>query len=192
MVASMVGCPLFPAGTAQGLTCRTNIPQSTPTDRFEIRNEGKTVVDTKTALEWQRCGLDSTFGNNGTPDQYDDDYCYYQKVGWQVALQRVEAINTPLDQVTPSGLSGKGGYAGFTDWRVPNTKELSSITERTCFRPSVNWPVFPGTPSNHFWSSSSNVDSPHYAEVIDFALGQFTNDDKRFDADYVRLVRDAQ
>ena len=100
---------------------------------------------------------------------------------WSQALQRVQNVN-----------SG-GGFAGYTDWRVPNLKELKSIIEEKCYDPAINLNIFPGTPSNNFWSSSSVAHIGQNAWYFDFKNGFNRYDhEKEYYRHYVRLVRGGQ
>jgi hypothetical protein len=81
-------------------------------------------------------------------------------------------------------------FANQLGWRVPNVKELSSITERSCVRPAINELLFPNTPSDDFWTSSPSVLDPHRAWVI--AFFNSSNSIKQKDRFvFVRLVRNA-
>lgn len=130
MVLSFSG-PLL----AQAQTCNPyNISATTPTSRF-IDNDNGTVTDTYTGLMWKKCSE----GQNpltciGTATS----------VTWQIALLRAQAVNNGTI----------GSNLGYTDWRVPNIKELDSLVEQQCYAPSINLAVFPNTPSSTVWSSS--------------------------------------
>ena len=83
-------------------------------------------------------------------------------------------------------------HAGFTNWRIPNSKELATLVERSCIAPSINLSIFVSTPSAVYWSSSYdfqiNISKGIYGRLIDFTDGvEFIDntDDQR----YVRLVR---
>ncbi|RVU82731.1 DUF1566 domain-containing protein [Leucothrix sargassi] len=115
------------AQTGFAQTCTTDSEPTTPTSRFILN--GDEVTDKQTGLIWQRCTLGQT---------------------WNEALQSCDGsavknnwLNT-LDNV-PEG------------WRVPNIREVNSITEFTCSRPSINLTVFPNTLSDFYWSSTPFV-----------------------------------
>ncbi len=169
------------AGIVQAQTCNDRIAFATPDGRFADSGNG-TVTDLRTGLTWQRCPVGFTFGDNATPALKVDDRCTPSgpsTLTWQQALQGAAALNQA------------GGYAGFTDWRVPNIKELASIVETRCAAPSINLRVFPGTPPQaSFWSSSYHVGPPTFTSVqaIDFSTGQ-DNQLGRTAVAYVRLVR---
>ncbi len=121
-------------------TCQTeNIPATTPDSQLIDHGNG-TVTDSKTGLMWKQCseGLSGTGCVIGT----------VQGFTWQAALQQAQTINTT------------GGFAGFTDWRLPNIKELRSLAEKQCISPAINLTRFPNTPSTLFWSSSHLYFSP--------------------------------
>ena len=42
-----------------------------------------------------------------------------------------------------------------TDWRLPNIKELRSISDNTRAAPSVNTTYFPGAQAARYWSSTT-------------------------------------
>lgn len=119
-------------GNAQ--TCQTGkILETTPASQFIDHDDG-TVTDNKTKLMWKKCSEGQAIINcDGNPANYT----------WGDALTHTQALNE------------EGGYAGYTDWRLPNIKELTSIVEDQCAYPSINLAVFPNTAQDAaFWSSS--------------------------------------
>ena len=67
----------------------------------------------------------------------------------------LETIWDWLDLVnTENGI----GFAGHTDWRIPNVKELQSIVDYGRSGPSID-PVF-GPAASGYWASSSSVFNP--------------------------------
>lgn len=123
------------AGTAQAQICKPeSIPASTPDSQLQDNGDG-TVTDRKTGLMWKQCA-EGQFGSGcaeGAATEFNM---------WQNALLRAEEVNN------------SGGFAGFTDWRVPNIKELASLVEQQCMEPAINLTRFPNTPNNGFGSSS--------------------------------------
>jgi len=95
-----------------------------------------------------------------------------------------------------------GGYA---DWRLPNIKELESITADTRDAPAINTAFFPTRTSSSYWSSTTtNALYPYSAWSVYFGLGNFLQgfDDKHkessffgpawADSCYVRCARGGQ
>lgn len=147
---------------------------STPSSNFTDNGDG-TVTDTTTGLTWMRCSEGQTWDQAsglcaGTAATYT----------WQGALQLAQSIDS------------NGGYAGHSDWRVPNIKELNSIVETQCTDPAINTSIFPVTPSSGtYWSSSP------YGKIAGNAwMTQFSNgivyDSPMSTAYSVRLVRGGQ
>jgi hypothetical protein len=89
------------------------------------------VTDTATGLTWKRCSEGQS---------WDGATCAGSAMyhTWQQALQVADTAS----------------YAGQSDWRLPNAKELASIVEQACYSPAIDEAVFPATPSSYYWSSS--------------------------------------
>ncbi len=110
-----------------------NIIATTATSRFTL-NGDETVTDLQTGLMWKQCpeGLSGSQCEEGSESS----------AFWDVFLRSIVTLNEG------------GGFAGHTDWRMPNIKELRSIIEAQCYRPAVNLEVFPNTPIVSFFSST--------------------------------------
>lgn len=169
------------AGAAQGAqTCDTSITPSAPTDRFNGALRDGTVDDNGTGLTWKKCSEGQTYNLDsntcsGTAATYD----------WQGALQQAQAVNRQQDS------AGKAvGFAGHTDWRVPNIKELRSLVEQSCQDPAIDPTnkLFPLTPSGWYWSSSPFVRNTGDAWGVDFTDGSATSQPMTTQG-YLRLVR---
>ena len=76
-------------------------------------------------------------------------------------------------------------------WRLPNIKELASLVETACSGPAINLTIFPNTPIQYFWSSSSYALNVSGAWVVHFVNGD-GNVYGRNGYSVVRLVRGGQ
>ena len=59
---------------------------------------------------------------------------------------------------------------GSTDWRLPDKKELVSIVDVTRWHPAID-PVFTGTKSSWYWSSSTYASLTYDAWFVCFYSG---------------------
>jgi len=148
----------------------TSIVASTPTAAF-VDNLDGTITHSKTGLMWKQCSE----GLSGANCVATSTTSFL----WQGALQQAAANNTLL-------------FAGHSDWRLPNLKELHSIVEDQCNSPAINATVFPATISALYWSSSqSAITSPANAWFVNFLNGRDLALSKNTPM-LVRLVRGGQ
>jgi len=84
------------------------------------------VIDRATGLMWAADGF-AEGCNDG------------DEVNWQGVLDYAESLD----------------FAGFTDWRVPNIKELASIVDYSRVNPAIDETFFPNTNADSYWSSTT-------------------------------------
>jgi len=145
---------LAAAGAALAQTCNSSTPDDAPASRYKANGNG-TVTDLRTGLMWTRCALGQTWDSknstcSGAPTADT----------WQGALKAVQAVDQG------------GGYAGYTDWRLPNLRELMSIARYHCYDPAINETIFPATSSGPYWSSTPMEASFGVGWTVDFSTGQ--------------------
>ncbi|WP_319380287.1 DUF1566 domain-containing protein [Thiomicrorhabdus sp.] len=156
--------------TAQ--TCNSAVEETTPTSDFTLNNDG-TVTHAKTGLTWKVCSEGQTWNSadgscSGSATAYN----------WQAALQAVTSLNT------------QGGYAGHSDWRMPNVKELASIIEFKCYEPSINLDVFKNMANNaYYWSNSPKIGDDAASLGVYFLRGELWSSDRDGNQLFIRLVR---
>ena len=135
-------------------------------DQFLVNQQ--TVTDITTGLMWMRCSVGQTLINNncsGPAGKFST---------WKAALDGAIKNKT---------------MASFSDWRLPNIKELDTIVERACAEPAISLAVFPDTPSAIYWSSTPQKDNQYIARIIDFSDGlEFLR--ASVTERHIRLVRD--
>lgn len=94
---------------------------------------------------------------------------------WSEALRRVAKAN-------------ERRYKGFSDWRLPNVKELFSIVDPARQMPAIAKESFPASEPDWFWSSTTRVAYNGGVHTVDFAVGHARYDNKP-EAHFMRLVR---
>src|SRR5213593_3490672 len=143
-------------------------------------NGNGTVTDLNTGLVWEKVSDDGTV--------HDKDNLY----SWANAFTgRVATLNAT-------------SFAGHTDWRLPNVRELQSIVNYQSSNPMVSSAFktncAPGCPatgcsctaSGNYWSSTSSVSSPSRAWFVSFRYGNvdaFSSSGSKSVAAFVRAVR---
>lgn len=161
---------LLTATPALAQKCYDNVTPTAPDSRYRDNGDG-TVTDLETGLQWQQCSL----GQSGTGCAAGA----ITRFSWEEALQQDDALN------------GSGGFAGHTDWRLPNREELESLVEKACYAPAINTTLFPNAGAIRvagYWSSSPHARNPDTVWVVYFDAGN-TNDVRRNYDRSVRLVR---
>jgi uncharacterized protein YraI len=119
-------------------------------------------------LEWKKCSE----GQNNDATCSGDAKIYK----WMDAVKACSFLNTD------KGFEKKKG------WRIPKKEEL--LTLRVCSKglansdscvedlkkPTINNELFPNTPANNYWTSSTEATDMSAVWVVDFALGKLTYD----------------
>lgn len=152
-------CPLLLASNlAQAQSCDSSIEASTPATDFQFLPDGE-VKHLATGLVWPRCHDGQSWDDNGTPEDYADDFCVGTATdySWQDALNRVQQIKLTY----PSA-------------RMPNIKELQSIIEYRCTQPAININVFPVFQSGVYtdvWTSSPSLSQGDRIWTVGFSAG---------------------
>lgn len=166
LATSFLSCPLSVA------ECTTNrnpgITIDKPDNLYTDHSDG-TITDNATGLMWKKCslGLTGSHCETGTA----------QPLTWQTALA---AANDSTD-------------TGYTDWRLPNVKELASLIEVACHTPSINETFFPNTATTHsYWSSSPVIYNNNNAWTVPFHTGLVYDRDAKENLAHARLVRNSQ
>ncbi|MBI3249078.1 MAG: DUF1566 domain-containing protein [Deltaproteobacteria bacterium] len=142
-------------------------------------NGDGTITDNNTGLMWeQKTSLDSTTNFANLHDA--DNYYVWSGNGSQ---------ETIWDWLGDVNAEGGPGYAGHSDWRIPNIKELQSIVDysRPYPNPTID-PVFGPSVTTYYWSSTSNANAPSYAWNVTFLNGHVFYDGKS-NYFFVRAVR---
>lgn len=105
----------------------------------------------------------------------------------QLVWQKQDEGTTALweDAITRCEKSTLGGYS---DWRLPNVKELRSIVDSGTYAPAIYAGYFPNTRTASYWSSTTYGASPGAAWRVNFWHGEVTGSLKG-DALFVRCVR---
>ena len=134
--------------------CNTTIP-ATIADGQLVENGDGTVTDTKTGLMWKQ----QSEKNN----EFDDHAGVFS---WVSAINR----------------AASSSYAGHTDWRVPNTKELLSLVEWRCAFPAINLQYFP-----ELGDGWSELDRTY--DAVDITINKVSDDDNRFTPHNASMAR---
>jgi len=62
-------------------------------------------------------------------------------------------------------------FASYGDWRLPNIKELESITDDTVYSPAADTAYFPGVNLAYYWSSTATANLASYAWLVQLGGG---------------------
>ena len=127
-------------------------------------NSDQTLTDNLTGLIWTK---------NGNPAAATKT--------WQGALDYVASLNSE-------------SYLGYSDWRLPNRKELISLVNRQQGSSAswLNTQGFSNVQDRSYWSSSSDAYSVDYAWIVSMGYGGVHGIGKSYGSGYVWPVRGGQ
>lgn len=160
-----------------------------------VDNGDGTITDTRTGLMWEKKSDDDTI--------HDKDNFY----PWSgLSFGNTNVLDGAVVTTFLAALNAGSGFAGHTDWRLPNRKELESLTSLEAVNPAT-FPAFntdcgadfsgnPGctvttcscTVPSGYWSSSTYADSPTDAWYVQFGDGETRRLSKSLSI-FVRAVR---
>ena len=171
--------PLSPSLSGQEFL--DHIDNDWPNSRYIVHGDG-TVTDTATSLMWRQCAGNHDYNANTNACSGGSS----NNVMWHNAL--LNASN--YDDGT------------YSDWRLPNIKELESILAYDRTAPTVNIDIFPhidniysgGSGTYTYWSSTpkSASSSDDYSMSVRFDLGTVGyNIRDKTSVTYI-MVRDAE
>jgi len=158
------------AGTGQDGDLRKGAPLA-----YEDNGDG-TITDTNTGLTWEKLSMDGSVHDVGNTYTFDN-----------AIAGHVATLNTM-------------SYAGHSDWRVPNVKELASIVNYDFVAPSVSSAFNNGcssgcsvttcscTATTKYWTSTTLTNAPPSGWFVNFFFGSVNFDNKSMGFS-VRAVR---
>jgi hypothetical protein len=98
---------------------------------------------------------------------------------WQEALDYVAELN-------------KSAYLDYNDWRLPNRKELQSLTDFSQFSPALQSPnPFNNVQTTYYWSSTNCIPCTDFAWAVSMLSGRVGTGEMTSDT-YVWPVRGGQ
>ena len=141
-----------------------------PFPRF-VNNGDGTATDKVTGLTWL---LDANCIATNYPG-FDNDYNSGDgAVTWQHALDFVSGINGGTYPLCK---------AGYTDWRLPNIKELESLRDFSQYNPALpGWLtlIVINVQPNYYWSSTTYAGYTYYAWLVNMYSGNVHYDYKDY------------
>jgi len=163
---------------------------SSSTDAWKwLSYNGDLVNGSKSGSYYVRCirgeGQTTTksFTDNGNVTVTDNDTKLMWQKGeggsmtWESAITYCENLS----------------LAGYSDWRLPNIKELESITDDSKYNPAIDTTYFPNAYSFGYWSSTTFTCCNSSALGVRFSDGSVANyGPEKSNNDYVRCVRGGQ
>ncbi len=96
------------------------------------------VRDNETGLVWEVKQNKDGVTDYGNPNDSDNTYLFFE-----ASQKFIAALNTAK-------------WGGFSDWRLPNRKELGTLYRNNDIDPRIDTSFFPNTQSLFYWSSTTD------------------------------------
>lgn len=148
-------------------SCLTGYPAANA-DAYRLNGDA-TVTDTRTGLTWKRCSEGQAWSGG-------------RCVGSVIRRSWADSLV----------IAEQASFAGRSDWRVPNVKEIASLVETCRSQPAIDLVAFPDTPivsaEQFVWSSSQRFTGMTDAWGVNFFTGTVLLSD-RSALRTLRLVR---
>ena len=123
---------------------------------------------------------DFTDNGDGTVSDGSTGLMWQQAEGgsmdWEGAITYCEALS----------------LAGYNDWRLPNIKELESITDDSLYYPAIDTNYFPDAHASNYCSSTTGASCSSVAWHVYFGYGNVYGMYHKSGGFYVRCVRGGQ
>lgn len=155
-------------------------------------DQGATVVDNQTGLEWEK-----KTGGDGSPNP-EDPTDVDNQYSWGVGAAPWGPIGTVFSEFL-ARLNGGGGpntcLAGHCDWRLPTQEELEGILATPCSAtPCIPQALAPMNDSvrSVYWSATTYGPLPDSAMAVNFAVGRTLPYQKGSSGLYARAVRNGE
>ncbi len=139
---------------------------------WEVKTDDGSIHDKDNNFTWCDTNPDTNGGDQGAcadPAAEDD----------------TEAFIAKLNQ---------DNFGGFSDWRMPTVKELSTLVNLGASdeAPAVDADFFPNTISDNYWSATTAADQPTWAWYVCFSNRCVDDNYFKTDRHWVRAVRGGQ
>ncbi len=140
-------------------------------------NWNGTISDTITGLIWQQVASTTEqtackiYDTNSFTDTDCNDWNVWDDCNWCAAKSYCAGLN----------------LWWYTDWRLPNLKELQSIVDLSKYNSSIDTTYFTAYNYGYYWSSTTGAMYTSYAWYVNFYFGTTNYYPKATNA-YVRCV----
>jgi hypothetical protein len=152
--------------------------------RFEVQKkpdnqiDNGIVTDKKTGLMWVQ-----------NPYCWSSNNCYEASMNWDDAFTKIKALDN-----LPLGCTDSSEVACYTDWRLPNIKELQSLIDYGHTSPAMPENYKDAFTENsiknyYYWSSTTNLNNPYAHAWAIYMVTGAVNGQSKSNPCYVWPVR---